>query len=414
MDVRSAWKSQAGNVALTFALVLPVLFGAAGAGVDFAHYSSARAALQEAVDAAALAGAREYLTLRSADAVAKNRADSAASSILARTDVLSTAKARASADNARSSVTVEASYAYRPTLFVALFKTPIEIEVAATAVASGGANICVIALQEHDGDIINIRDNASLYGAGCAVYSNSNDAHALMVKSSGVMESAFTCSSGGYGDNDRHFSPIPMTDCPRRDDPLADRIEPAVGGCDHSDLRLTDYVGRISPGVYCDSLTIDGASRVTLDPGIYAFKDGALEVKSTSRLEGNGVGLFFTGKDAGIRFEDKSAISLAAPETGVMAGVLIWQSRDAVGVRDFEIFSNFVDQLVGTIYLPDSDFIASATSDVAEDSAYTAIIARRIRLEKNTRLVLNTDYASTSVPVPVGIANAGGAVFLRE
>lgn len=403
-----------GNVALTFALLLPVLLGAAGAAVDFAHYSSVRAELQEIADAAALAGAREYLTLRSAGTIAEDRAEHAALSQFLRSGDLRKAEALATADDSASTVSIAASFSYRPTLFVALFKTPLEVAVAATAQASGGANICVIGLGDSGGDVVALSGNAKLSGTDCAVYSNSKDPKGLSAKGSGALESAFTCSSGGYDGDYRHFTPLPLTDCPERDDPLAERPEPRTGPCQHTRVTHQDYVGRLSPGVYCDGVVISGDSIVTLDPGIYIFKDGPLEVKGASKIEGDGVGFFFTGFDAGIKFEDKSSISLAAPETGDMAGILIWQSRAAFGVRNFEVSSNFVDRLVGTIYLPDAEFTASATSDIAEDSAYTAIIAKRIRLDKNTRLVLNADYAQTSVPVPAGIANAGGAVFLRE
>lgn len=399
---------------MIFALSLPALLGAGGAAIDFARYSEARTELQEIADAAALAGAREYLRAKNVGALAKTRAEDAADALILTSGSVAGASGRAVADDREAAVTVSAAYSYRPTLFVALFKTPILIEVTSTAAVSGGANICVIALAASGGDVIKIDDSSTLMGDDCAVYSNSTDPKGLLVKGGARLESAFTCSSGGYGDSDNHFSPPPVTDCPARADPLSDRIEPAVGGCDHMDRIVKDYVGRLSPGVYCEGLVIDGSSDVTLDPGIYVIKDGAFQVKSTSRLAGDGVGFFFVGDDAGVKFEDKASISLAAPESGEMAGVLFWQSVGVKGADKFEIYSNDVDRLVGTIYLPDADFVAAATADVAEDSAYTAIIAKRIHLGKNTRLVLNTDYALTPVPVPAGIANAGGTVFLRE
>ncbi len=412
--MRSHLSCERGNIALAFALLAPVLIGAAGAAIDFARYSSIRSELQEIADSAALAGAREYLTNRNAADIAEKRAEYSANSLLQRAGGLDGASAFAEADDQQASVSVKAEFSYRPTLLVALYQSPLQIEVNSLAQVSGGANVCVLGLEETAGDTVYIEDNARLTGVDCSVYSNSTDPKGLLVKSSGFLDTAFNCSAGGYGENDRHFSSPPLPDCPKRDDPLAGRIEPAVGGCDHQDLTFKDHVGRIFPGVYCGGLIVDDASRVTLDAGIYVFKDGPFEVKSISRVDGDGVGLFFTGVNAGIKFEGKSAISLAAPETGAMAGVLIWQSKGVTGIDKFEIYSNFVDRLVGTIYLPDAEFIAAATAEVAEESAYTAIIAKKITLRKNTRLVLNTDYTRTSVPVPAGIANAGGALHLRR
>ena len=48
-----------GNVALTFALVAPALFCAAGIAIDFRARVSQRDALQDAADTLALRGARE-------------------------------------------------------------------------------------------------------------------------------------------------------------------------------------------------------------------------------------------------------------------------------------------------------------------------------------------------------------------
>ena len=52
-----------------------------------------------------------------------------------------------------------------------------------------------------------------------------------------------------------------------------------------------------------------------------------------------GVGLFFTGKGASLKFDRESTISLEAPETGVMAGLLIFSARSLTGAK-FEILSD--------------------------------------------------------------------------
>lgn len=407
-------RNDAGNIALAFALMLPLLLGAVGAGVDFGRYALARAELQEIADAAAIAGAREFLLSKSGSTLAVARAERAALSGASRSGGGKAATVNAKADSAAQSVTVALSLEFRPTLFVALVKTPIDLTVDATASATGGANICVIGLNRIDGDVVSLDDNATLAGDDCAIYSNSVDPHGMLVKASARLKSRFNCSSGGYGDNDHHFSPTPLTDCPPREDPLAGRTPPSIGGCDHQEKSLKEFVGRLSPGVYCGGLIIDGASVVDLDPGVYIVKDGALQVKDLSRLRGEGVGFYFTGVDARLLFEDKVVVSLAAPLTGAMAGVLFWQSPAATGIDRFEVKSNFVDRLVGTIYLPRAEFYAFASDEIAENSEYTAIIADRIQLAGKTTLVLNANYALTSVPVPAGLAGAGGQVFLRE
>ena len=314
----------------------------------------------------------------------------------------------------RRTVTVSIRHGYRPALFVEMFKSPIMIEVSATAEVSGGSNICVISLHEDKGDTIKLDDNAILRGKACSVFSNSTDPHGIVVNGLASIDSAFICSAGGYDGPIAAFDPAPVTDCPRRDDPLKDFPEPATGPCDHTDLQLPDYRGRLSPGVYCGGLVVDGTSNIDFAPGIYVMKDGEFQVKGSSRVSGEGTGFFFTGAGSRAMFEDKVNVSLSAPVTGEMAGILFWRSKNATGHGAFEVKSNHVDRLVGTIYLPKSEFYVSVTEEVAEASAYTAIIADQIWLVGRSKLVLNTDYAATPVPPPPGIARAGEALRLRQ
>jgi hypothetical protein len=40
---------------------------------------------------------------------------------------------------------------------------------------------------------------------------------------------------------------------------------------------------------------------------------------------------------------------------------------------------------------------------VADQSAYTVVVARQIRMEAGPDLVLNTNYGGTDIPVPDGV-----------
>src|SRR5262249_26785726 len=65
--VRRLLRSGSGNVAITFGLLTPVLFMSAPAAVDYGLFDRERARLQNQVDAAAIASARE-LQMARADA----------------------------------------------------------------------------------------------------------------------------------------------------------------------------------------------------------------------------------------------------------------------------------------------------------------------------------------------------------
>ncbi len=57
-------------------------------------------------------------------------------------------------------------------------------------------------------------------------------------------------------------------------------------------------------------------------------------------------------------------------------------------------------ELTGTIYLPNGKLFINPNAQVAEQSAYTAIVSYQLELTEGPELVLNSDYGSTKVPVP--------------
>ena len=113
-------------------------------------------------------------------------------------------------------------------------------------------------------------------------------------------------------------------------------------------------------------------------------------------------------------FAGAAEVEFTAPLTGLLAGLLIFEDPNGSGARLFRITTPNARRLVGTIYLPNGRFLADASGAVADESEYTAIVARRIELNSDVRLVLNADYDLTPVPVPGGIKGAGAIVMLRQ
>jgi hypothetical protein len=76
--------------------------------------------------------------------------------------------------------------------------------------------------------------------------------------------------------------------------------------------------------------------------------------------------------------------------------------------------SNNARKLVGTIYLSKGTFSVNSTQTVADQSEYTAIIVNKLDLAQAPRLVINTNYFSTDVPVPNGIGPYNSVVSLTR
>ena len=96
-----------------------------------------------------------------------------------------------------------------------------------------------------------------------------------------------------------------------------------------------------------------------------------------------------------------------------MAGLLVFEDRSLPVKLKHRISSNDARKLIGTIYLPAGDLVVDATNPVADQSAYTAIIAQHIELNKGPNLVLNSDYDQTNVPVPAGLKGTSQVVLIQ-
>ncbi|MEE4239180.1 MAG: pilus assembly protein TadG-related protein [Anderseniella sp.] len=408
----------AGSVAIMFGIAAPVLVGVAGVAVDYARYNSTVANLQGLADGAAVAAVRGM-------AVANTNANTAESTVdsYVRQKAEEMAWQKGGQDievttqisPAGDAVEVQLSQEWSPMLahvLIGEIKTPVVVSTTAKLV--GGTKICVLALDPGVSAALTLTGDAVLEANGCGAYSNSVSTTGLSSYKNSLLTASAICSAGGYGGSTSNFNPAPLTDCPAMADPLAGRPAPAVGACDYTNMSVNSETRTLQPGVYCGGLLISGTSNVTFDAGTYIIKDGGFQVTHTATVTGTNVGFFLTGSGTRFLFAGGSTVSLSAPTSGDMAGLLFFEDRLNPAGQNHEIVSENARELVGTIYLPKGSFAVSSKKPVADQSAYTAIIANSIQLHKYPRLVLNTNYEQTNVPVPSGLVQTGGSVVLTK
>ncbi|GJE04306.1 hypothetical protein GMJLKIPL_6267 [Methylobacterium isbiliense] len=475
--LRGLARSRDANVALTFALSMPLLFGAVGLAVDYATWLAQTQTLQKAADAAALAvvsdmqvsSASQDRIQAVAEAQVREQVPLADGDGPVAVQTLAVARTApggpfepAFADGrARTPGGVTVTLTQRKRAIMSRLVTPhlTDIEVSATAEALGAVKVCVVALDASAADAVRLRNLARIEAGGCSVYALSSSTTALRAEDLAVVTSAKACAVGGYAGGSHNFRPAPVTACPPIKDPLAERVAPPVGGCTHTNLTITGEVRTLSPGTYCGGLVIEQGAQVTLNPGIYIIKDGPLVVgpgdlnlgltllgaagscsgrevqvsvglgclakvtlDTIGSMKGANVGFYFTGTvppdpDGVVRplqFRQRSVVEITAPLRGDMAGLLFHEDRSAAPGRQFEVKSDSARRLVGTIYLPRGTFVVNANQVVADQSEYTAVVARRIDLSQAPRLVINTNYGATDVPVPRGLGPWSASAALTE
>lgn len=401
-------RDRSGTIAILFAIALPVLLLLTASLVDYAMVLRQKAWLQGVIDKAALAAAQE---LSLSDAKRENVP----------------AIVQAVVDNLFK---VHKTNYPAPALTVNVNSDPLEVKVVATqdaAVQFGGAfglknksiqtrsvarvvgtpNICLLVLNTSTNGALSLEQKAHVTGNNCAAYSNSTHNIGIKAKSSSLMKADTICSAGGYQNSGANFQPRPIVDCPQFEDPLKSRPAPIVGSC--SNPTVITSTTTLPPGTYC-GLTIKNGARVTLTKGTFVIKNGPLIVRDGAILEGKDVGFYFTGSQAFFNFEGATTISLEAPTTGPMAGLLIFTDR--ASALQHKLYSENAQVLVGTIYIPKGELRIDGAAKVGNQSAYTAIVAEKVRLYGGPKIVFNTNYDQTDVPVPEGIKGAGQPVRL--
>jgi uncharacterized membrane protein len=164
------WHNRRGNIALTFALLAPLLLAFVGAGVDYAPFSALKTELQEIADAGVIAGARQYLIRKDGDKLPVAIAEAATKAALGQAGLASLAQYSLAANDSETSVEVSIVYPMKPTFLTGLFESAIDISVFAKAQANGSANICVIGLDPSAVSTVKLSDSAKITGNDCAVF----------------------------------------------------------------------------------------------------------------------------------------------------------------------------------------------------------------------------------------------------
>ncbi len=406
-------RCRSGNFASVFALLAPLLFGLAGGAVDFLAYEQQRDALQNAADATALAAANEAAVHKWSQEAVQSVAESFVQANLGDKSNVDTATYAviATPNEKERTIDVTISMDHHPYFFLGYFTGSPQIAVNASAKLSGETPVCLLALDDFPAGTMSIGGTSSISAKGCAAYSNSHSPIGLFVSDTSLLDTAFTCTAGGFRGPLGSYKPAPTVDCPLMIDPLAGRPLPTVGPCDFTNFTVKKTAQTLNPGVYCGGVLIQTKAVVTLNPGVYIIKGGQLKTTGLGTLQGKGVTIYFTGTGASMALDGTSTVSLEAPSTGPTAGLLLFQDP-AMPLTQYEISSKLASKLLGTIYLPNGELIINANNKIAEASAFTVIVAKHFFVSAQTQLYLNSDYSATTVPVPDGLGPNSSKVRL--
>lgn len=373
-----------------------------GGVIDFISLVQQKHAIQDLADRASVAAAREMVVSKAEDERVQAAADAFVAANYKGKKIEAIAKV---ADKGRA-VDIEVRAAPRVFFPGPVGRSAKTVVAYATAEIAGGGNVCMIGLEKNLPSL-DMKNKARVTAEDCAIYSNSTSKKSIKVAGTAKVKANLVCAAGGVSGPKTAIQPEAVTDCPTIDDPLRDRPMPDIGllKCDYlaTVVPLLTKV-KLKPGIYCGGILVAGGT-AELEPGMYVINNGALAVTLNGTLKGENVGFFLKGATSTLLFTPDTHISLTAPKTGPMAGILFFEDRNTILATYHQISSNDARRLVGTMYIPKSKLMIDATSPVFDKSEYTIIIAREFELKDGPELVLKTDYKSSPIPVPDGVGN---------
>jgi hypothetical protein len=394
-------RSEHGNLAVITGLIAIPLAMIIAMTMEMVSLTNERARMQAAVDAAALAGARELAVsggdARNANGFAETFALNQVTDLSPRVAMTFTANQNVDGGFEVSGVGVRGS-------FFGNLVPPggFTIRVSAVGEALNQQPLCVLALPELKTPGLSANSNSSIQASNCLVHSNGNLATTKDAKiTAGTIQATGTAWGPGY-------SPAANSGALAVADPFRKRTiirNAACNSIQRSTLVLTgDNLQKLADGVHNYAIRVEGNGTLILDPGEHYFCS-ALEIRNQGRLFGDNVVLIFDDKST-FRAIHNATLSLTGRTSHRWAGFLIVTSRD--NVADMVISSPKVDKLLGTIYLPSARLVINSPGAVAEASKWSVVVARDVALDDNASLVINTDYAGSGVPVPLGVGNKAG------
>jgi Flp pilus assembly protein TadG len=415
-------RSDEGQALVLTALALTVLMLMAGMGVDVGYLRYQKQQMQRAADAGALAGAsaRAYNGAWKAAAVA---------------DVNANGFTTMKNDGTSTGVTIlvdkpwegpfagQAGYVEvsvsqpQPTFFMKVFlpadqnTVPVRSWAVASAVAPGSG--CIYAMDPNSDPGTFLVNGSVTISSTCAIYVNSSNSSALTkLGNSGTIKASYIgivgeCSANGSIGcappavvSDLSSGQMPVTHIAPVNDPLAN-VCPTTASCPELIPSPTCASptgnGKIySQGTYCGTISLGSTNTYTFNPGVYILL-GGLSVSGSPIINGTGVTFYNTYNAShpygGITMTGSPTVTLSAPTTGDLAGMLFFQDRRVpVGSSGSNFKGSSAQGYTGSIYFPTTDITFEGTPSLS--STATIMLGYKLSFSGNTSIE-NYTYLST-------------------
>ncbi len=359
--LRDMISHQGAGIAALDALVLPVLIGFIGLGVEVPVWYSEKGDLQTATDAAAVAAAYQVGTGNSLSAVASDEiirnGYGTSSGITLTVNSPPTSGAYAGNNNAVEVIAIIPEMAAF-TKVLGINEVSIKSRAVALNTPATNGNGCIMSLATSGGYTIDINGNANVSMAGCTMVDNSNNSQAVSVNGSATVTVQNIYTAGGINSNGNsaiNNSSPNVTNAPVVSDPLSNLPMPSVSSCNQNNFTAQHGNTTMNPGVYCNGINFNAQANVTMNPGTYIVNGGTFNINGQATVAGSGVTIVFTNGST-IDVNGNSTVTLSAPTSGTYAGILFYTDR-SMSTEDNNFNGGSTMSLSGIIYMPTQNLI---------------------------------------------------------
>lgn len=392
--LRKLGADSAGNTLLLYGVALVPLMGCVGLASDASQWVLWKRQLRAAADGGALAGAQAIGLHQDADRAARRALSYNASRAY---EIVSVQTPPTSGAFAGDPSVVKVILKTQQSLpFTSMFlSSPPVVQVSATARAYSTVPNCVIALEPTTSTGVTVTGSAALT-MSCGMASNSVGTQALLADGQTVDVPALSAAGGIVAGTSVPATTYLSPNSGVSADPFAAVPNPSVaamcaGAPSVSVKSMTNMT--IGPGCYKSLKSLGG---LYLTPGTYYIDGGDVTVGSQSLIQGYGVTLVFTSSTSpfdGTRVgsfnaNGSSYVRLTAPDTGIYAGIVMFQDRRTVMSNQTMMFvtgnsgGGYSSLIQGAIYAPATEVTFSGNSGIATDCMQ--IVGRRVTFTGNT------------------------------
>ncbi len=310
----------------------------------------------------------------------------------------------------------------------------ISLRVKSKVGFSEDAYLCLLSMHASQTEAIYFQGNSE-FMATCSVHANSNATTAIRTWGSAEAYAASFCARGGWAGSG--FEPDPEGGCAWVEDPYASMVLPTVGTCitaaeaglptsgqtsltsDGAVVKNASYT--LPPGTYCGGIEGKTGAVITLEKGIYVFKDGDLKLAAQAELYAeDGTVIYLSGPTSNLDVTSGAILKIVAPnrsnsadgdDTYPYRGWAFLQKRVAGTANT--LYSKGGVNIIGGFYSPKRNLTIWANDVMNNDSTYFPMIVDTLNMNGTSTLYVNLDWDSADLDEPTQLKQAG-KVFVSQ